>query len=384
VHPSSILSYYPSYAILDEILSYSNYDTLNIYIDLKNNLQTLYMQHAIVNVVESSMKSRYMDTSIFSSIISFLSFHKMYALRRQNLKVNFFIFFESGVSYFHTNLCRKYKLNRKIDDLYGLDKEKRDLFFKIVQNNLQLAESACNKIPDIKVIRLQNLEADFVPHYLITRKFVDTTPNVAHVIYSNDHDMLQSIGDNVYVFQKTMKGTKKIIKKGEIMKSYFKFEKDFPDEYFPLAMAIVGDPGDCVDGVKGIGSKRVEDILEDIVQMVNGIDNLYDNVMNSRPIFVQNIEKTQNKYINMIVEKEKSENLISRNLKLVGFEILSRFLDNPNTTEIVNKKKHIENILKNKDIAEYEKLSKALVMNRVYLEEDALLALYYNYNGGYS
>jgi len=384
VSPSSLLSYYPSYAILDEILSYSNYDTLNIYMDLKNNLQTLYMQHAIVNVVESSLKSRYIDTSIFSSIISFLSFHKMYAIKRRNLKVNFFIFFETGVSYFHTNLCRKYKLNRKIDDLYGLEKEKRDLFFKIVQKNLQLTESACNKIPDIKVVRLQNLEADFVPHYLITRKLVETTPNVAHVIYSNDHDMLQSIDDNVYVFQKTMKGTKKIIKKGEIMRSYFKLETDFPDEYFPLAMAIVGDPGDCVDGVRGIGAKRLEEILEDVVKMTNGIDTLYDNVINSKPIFVHNTDKTQNKYINMILEKENSENLISRNLKLVCFEILSRFLDTPSSTEITSKKKYIHDILEKNEVAEYESISKALSMNRVYLEEDALLALYYNYNGGYS
>lgn len=384
MHPSSILSYYPSYAILDEILSYSHYDTLNIYIDLKNTLQTLYMQHAIVNVVESSLKSRYMDTSIFSSIISFLSFHKMYAIKRQNLKVNFFIFFETGVSYFHTNLCRKYKLNRKIDDLYGLEKEKRDLFFKIVQRNLQLTESACNKIPDIKVVRLQNLEADFIPHYLITRKLVQTSPNVAHVIYSNDHDMLQSVNDNVYVFQKTMKGTKKIIKKGEIMRSYFKLDTEFPDEYFPLAMAIVGDPGDCVDGVKGIGAKRLEEILEDVVKMTNGVNTLYDNVINSKPIFIHNTDKTQNKYINMILEKEKSENLISRNLKLVCFEILSRFLDNPSNTEIVNKKNHIYEILGKNEVAEYESISKALSMNRVYLEEDALLALYYNYNGGYS
>ncbi len=384
MHPSSILSYYPTYSILDEILSYSNYDTLNIYIDLKNNLQTLYMQHAIVNIVETSLKSKYMDTSIFSSLISFLAFHKMYAIRRRNLKLNFFIFFESGVSYFHTNLCRKYKLNRKIDDLYGLEKEKRDLFFKIVQKNLQLTESACNKIPDIKVIRLQNLEADFIPYYLISRNLVTTSPNVAHIIYSNDHDMLQCITDNVYVFQKTMKGVKRIIKKGEIMSTYFKYESKFPDDYFPLSMAIVGDQGDCVDGVKGIGAKRLEEILEDVVRMTNGIDNLYDNVTNSKPIFIHNTEKIQNKYINMIVEKENSENLISRNLKLVSFEILSRFLDNPSNTEILNKKKYINEILQNNDVAEYESLSRALSMNRVYLEEDALLALYYNYNGGYS
>ena len=75
MHPSSLLSYYPTYAILDEIASYGNYRTLNIFIDLKNAMQTTYMEHAIVNIVEASKKSNHLDTSVFSSLISFLSFH---------------------------------------------------------------------------------------------------------------------------------------------------------------------------------------------------------------------------------------------------------------------------------------------------------------------
>jgi hypothetical protein len=35
MHPSSLLSYYPTYSILDEILSKNNYKKLSIYIDLK-------------------------------------------------------------------------------------------------------------------------------------------------------------------------------------------------------------------------------------------------------------------------------------------------------------------------------------------------------------
>ena len=77
MHPSSLLSYYPTYAILDEIVSYGSYKELNIFIDLKNNLQTTYMKHAVENIVESSKQSRFVDTSVFSSLISFLSFHKL-------------------------------------------------------------------------------------------------------------------------------------------------------------------------------------------------------------------------------------------------------------------------------------------------------------------
>ena len=58
MHPSSLLSYYPTYAILDEIVSYGNYKKLNIFMDLKNNLQSTYMEHAILNILENSKTNR--------------------------------------------------------------------------------------------------------------------------------------------------------------------------------------------------------------------------------------------------------------------------------------------------------------------------------------
>ena len=70
MHPSSLLSYYPTYNILDQIVSYNNYKKLNIFIDLKNTLQTTYMEHAIVNIIQNSKNTKYIDTSIFSSVIS--------------------------------------------------------------------------------------------------------------------------------------------------------------------------------------------------------------------------------------------------------------------------------------------------------------------------
>ena len=82
MHPSSLLSYYPTYAILDEIVSFGDYKKLNIFIDLKNVLQTTYMKHAIENIIDSSKKSRYLDTSVFSAVISFLSLNKIYGMKR--------------------------------------------------------------------------------------------------------------------------------------------------------------------------------------------------------------------------------------------------------------------------------------------------------------
>ena len=169
MHPSSLLSYYPTYAILDEIAALGNYKNLTIFIDLKNCLQTTYMEHAIVNIIESSKKSKFMDTSIFSSMVSFLSFHKIWGLKR-GVNVNFIIFFETGHSTYHKNISRKYKISRKIDDLYGLPRQDREMFYNILQSNFQLIENAFNKMPNIKVIKLPRLEADFIPYYLVSRK----------------------------------------------------------------------------------------------------------------------------------------------------------------------------------------------------------------------
>ena len=375
-NPSSILSYYPTYSILDEVITSGNYDTLNFYFDIKNNLQSLYMQHTIVEIVENTLTSKFTDSSIFESIMQFLSFHKIYAANR-NIKANFYIFMETGRSSYHLNVSKKYKISRRIDDLYGLDREKRDKFFEVVQKNLMLLDRAANRMPNIKVIRLQNLEADFVPYYLMTRKLVETDKNVGHIIYSNDHDMLQCLNDHSYVYVKIPK-IKKLVRKDQALKSYLKFETQFPDEYLPLIMAIIGDTGDNVDGIKGIGGKTAEKIIEEVVQLVGGIENLYQNVVKGKPIFQPDLTSHPNKYINTIVEKELKEKVISNNLKLVSFEVLSRFLDDPISTEMVEKRKVIENTLANNEVVEIDVMREALGRNRIYLIEDTLDNIYFN------
>jgi 5'-3' exonuclease len=372
----SILSYYPTYSILDEVLTTGKYDTLNLYFDIKNNLQSLYMQHTIVNIVEATLTSKFTDSSIFEAVMQFLSFHKIYAANR-NIKINFFIFMETGRSNYHLNISKTYKISRRIDDLYGLDREKREKFFEVVQKNLMLLEKAGNRMPNVKVIRLQGLEADFIPYYLISRKLVDTSKNVGHIVYSNDHDLLQCLNDDVYVYVKIPQ-IKKIVRKDNALKSYLKFTENYPDSYLPLVMAIIGDTGDNVDGIKGIGGKTVEKIIEEVVQLTGGIDNLFHNVVKGKPIFNSDLTSHPNKYINTIIQKELTEKTISNNLKLVSFEILSRFLDDPISTEMIDKRKIIEKTLQENDIVEIERMRTALAGNRIYLNEDSLDNIYFN------
>jgi len=362
MHPAQILSYYPTYSILDEIISFNNYDTLNIYVDLKNCLQSVYMEHTIVNLIESTKMGNRYDTSIFTSLMSFISFHKTYAAKR-NIKINFYVFFESGISYYHNNISKKYKISRRIDDLYGLDAVDRELFFEVLRQNLGFIEKAYNKMPDVKVIKLLNLEADFVPYYLMTRNYVDTRNNVANITYSNDHDMAQNLSEHSYQFIKTSQG-KSIVKANEGMTKQTKKPWNGDDEYQPLAIAIMGDPGDDVYGIKGIGGVTFLKIFPMLKKMVGTMDELNENVLKNKPIFDTSIDY-KNKHINKILDFEKKEKLISNNLKLVSFEILSRVFDDPDTTELLGRKKRFEKIVTSEESVSLESMRSALEKNNV-------------------
>jgi len=362
MHPAQILSYYPTYSILDEIISFNNYDTLNIYVDLKNCLQSVYMEHTIVNLIESTKMGNRYDTSIFTSLMSFISFHKTYAAKR-NIKINFYIFFESGISYYHNNISKKYKISRRIDDLYGLDAVDRELFFEVLRQNLGFIEKAYNKMPDVKVIKLLNLEADFVPYYLMTRNYVPDGDKVANITYSNDHDMSQNLSEHSYNFIKTSQG-KSIVKFGEGMSRQTKKPWIGDDEYQPLAIAVMGDPGDDVDGIKGIGGVRFTNILPILKKMVGTMDELNENVLKNKPIFDTSIDY-KNKYINDILAAESKEKRISDNLKLVSFEILSRVFDDPDTTELLGRKKRFEKIVTSEESVSLEAMRTALEKNNV-------------------
>lgn len=374
MHPSSLLSYYPNYNLLDEIVSYGNYKKLTIFIDLKNTLQTTYMEHAIINILENSKQMRFMDTSIFSSLISFLSFHKIYGMKR-GIDIDFIIFFETGHSYYHQNISKQYKISRKIDDLYGLERADRELFWKILHNNFRLIDQACNKIPGVKVIRLPHLEADFIPYYLLSRKKVLYDGTVGYILYSNDHDMWQCAAKDSYIFSKAGKN-KKIIKAGNIMSRFLKKPCEYEDIYLPLAMAVIGDPGDDVTGIDNVGPARFLEILPQLVALTGSMGEIYKKVENGKKLIDPIPPSISNKYLQKVVDAEVSKNIISNNLKLVSFELISRAIDNPSTTEMIEKRKLIEKILNEKEIYPLESIKTALLKTGVYLEESSIDFLY--------
>jgi 5'-3' exonuclease len=255
-----------------------------------------------------------------------------------------------------------------------MDKVDRDLFFTVMQANYQLIESALNKVPTVNVIRLNHMEADFIPYYLLSRNKVVNDGSVANVIYSNDHDMWQCIQPHCYIFSKA-KQHKKIIKSG-VMSLYLKKEVNISDEYYPLAMAICGDPGDDVDGVSGVGPSGFIDMFQELVALVGTMDEIYEKVEKGENIFKFMPENIQNKKLKKVYDEENEKKTVSNNLKLVSFELISRFLESPKTTEVMDRRNRIDKILQEKQVYPAESIKAALAKTGVFLEEASIDLLY--------
>jgi len=376
MQPSTLLPYYPTYSILDEARSLvNNPSNINLFIDLKNVLRGIYMKVAVENIVESTRSSKYVDTSIFASLITFISFHKMWAYKR-GVNVNFFIFFESGHSVYHLNIDKTYKCSRKIASVYGVDVSYQEEFFSILQSNLQLIEKACNGFPNVYVLRLHNLECDFLPYYLLTRASFGKNPDQLNMLYSNDKDMWQTIDEKTFIFSKIGK-TKHLITPGGLMTKFLKRECQIDDSYFPIVKAIWGDTGDDIDGVEGVGPAGIVSFFSEFQPMIGSIEDVYENIQNNLPIFNVIPSKIENKKLKSVIDAELTSGLISKNLKLISFELLSRAVDDPVESKMNERREHLKRSLNEKEIIKLNVMLETLKRFNVTLDEDALASIYH-------
>jgi 5'-3' exonuclease len=257
-----------------------------------------------------------------------------------------------------------------------VDVSYQEEFFQILQANLQLIEKVCNGLPKTYVLRLHNLECDFIPYYLLTRAQFGKNPDQLNMLYSNDKDMWQTINGNTFIFSKTGK-TKKLLTPGKLVSKFLKRECKIDDSYFPLVKAIWGDTGDDIDGVQGVGPAGIIEIFPEIEKMVGPIDDVYDNIQNRLPIFNMIPSKIKNKKMKSVVDAEINDGLLTKNLKLISFELLSRAIDDPIESKMNERKDHIRKLLNEKEIIKLDVMSDTLKRFNVTLDEDALSTIYH-------
>lgn len=337
---SQFFSYYPKYEYLDSVLSLTNRKKLNLYVDVKGCAQSLFQEWAVKHLLEHSKGTSMVDTSLFSGVLEFISFHKMYAKKRQ-IDLNIYFFMESGKSTYHLEVYKEYKALRGVSDMFGLDLKDREFFHQILDKNYHVIDKVVNKIPNMCFIRLNYLEADFIPQYLMDHVLSkEDVENSAHIIYSTDKDMLQCLDNtNKFQFYRHSKNVKMLSQK-DIYSHWLK--KDMvvnePAAWFPMALSIIGDSSDGFKGVDGIGPVSLIKNFEYIMTLCGrSMKNVYDNISVNKPIFDPGY-KVNDPAMQKVIN---GQDVIIRNLKLGSYALLSNSLNSGFPLYMVDKKKQI-------------------------------------------
>ena len=336
-----IFTYYPTYAILDNIISLSTKNRVNIFVDLKNAAQSLYQEWAIKTLIEQSRGSTTVDVSIFEAFLSFVDFHKTYA-RKRNIDLKMIFNMEQGKSGYHIDLLPTYKSNRNVNFL-NLDTTDLNIFETLKAKNFSVIDKAGNAIKDVTVISFKFLEADFIPYYIINNFWKDEQ-NCVNIIYSMDKDMLQCINKNTCQFFKHGQD-KRIYDINNVSYRWFKDKRvDFlTAETIPMFLALVGDISDTIPKVLDrCGDVSAGKIMSEIFQKTN-MTEIYENILKKESIF-KKFDGTNSKELNILKNRE---DILIRNLKLTSFYLLSCHMNNPTYTDMIDKKNQVISLLNN-------------------------------------
>lgn len=342
---------------------------VNFYIDLKNITQTVYLEFVVKYLVHDTTETGRVSPWIFMAFLKYLVYHKKWALKN-GIDARFYVFFESGSSFYHAQHYKDYKSKRKIDQFYGLSRADVDLFRDIWQKNLMLIEKACHKMANISVIHLKRLEADFVPFYIMSRGLVESGQDILHFTYSTDKDLFQNTiaAENSIIFRRVKKDLR-IIQKGDIIELYTKKKNEINPEYFPVLLALTGDSGDDVPQLKkGLGVVSCLKMINEVVEICGSPNDIIEKSHKGEMLFENEVGvKNRNTNIRTVCELEKE---FRRNVNLVSFECLCRNIDNPRHTNWLEIRKYLQQrVAENTQKASKDALKSAMEQLGIFISE---------------
>lgn len=360
--PHTLISSYPSND-LGNLITKVKPSKLHVYVDLKNVLTAIFIPKVVNEIVVNTSTMSFMDSSIFQSCLNFASFWRRYGYKF-GLECEVFFCTDIGRSVYHLNIDKKYKANREIAK-FG-DSLVHDAELKNIRDkNFILAEQVCNMIPNVHFFCLRHLESDFLPYYLMSRYYKETT-NVLHIVCSNDKDLLQAIlrPFAVQIFKNTDNtgSHRNILTKKMVLSHYTKIHKlkspksqiknsklaaEVDPNWITGMMSCVGDGGDDVDGVKGIGELKALEIFHQksiLEKTVGTPSELEDRISSGGQFFLEDqigLSQLDKNWQKVFIENP----LVTKAYKLISLESLCRWMEKQDTTEKTDYIRYIDKIL---------------------------------------
>ncbi len=191
---------------------------------------------------------------------------------------------DKGSSDYRKRLLPSYKQNRK--DKYLKQTEEEELAFK--EFILEYEQSLRLLKEKYTLLQVKGVEADDIAAYLV--KYKDKYNIGDIVLISSDKDWDLLIQEGVMRFS--------YVTRKEITVDNWKDHYDIPREKYACYKCLIGDKGDNVPGISGIGPKRAQQLLEkygsayDIYDSLP-IDSKYKHIQelnNSGDLILRNYE----------------------------------------------------------------------------------------------
>jgi len=156
---------------------------------------------------------------------------------------------DQGSSNYRKNIYPLYKQNRK--DKYDQQTDEERLEFELFfEDFTQTLELLAELYP---VLRFQGVEADDIAAYVVSKKQQLKIDEIWLISSDKDWDLLIKPGVNRFSYVTRKEVT------WENWNNYYNFE---PEQYISIK-CLMGDSGDNVPGVPGVGPKRAQQLVEE-------------------------------------------------------------------------------------------------------------------------
>lgn len=158
---------------------------------------------------------------------------------------------DQGSSTYRKQLSPEYKQNRKDKQEQQTDAERAafELFFEDFLATIAEIEETT----DYPVLRFQGVEADDIAAYIVSKKAQLPTEDIWLISSDRDWDLLVQPGISRFSY----------VTRKEITIDNWNTHYDFQPEDYISIKCLMGDSGDNVAGVPGIGPKRAQSLVSE-------------------------------------------------------------------------------------------------------------------------
>ncbi len=309
------ISYYPTYDELDHIVETYKPKQINIFVDLKNCMNGMYMDEAAKTMIIAHNNSKQPPSDIYQSWLDFITFHYKYMYSR-TVDMKIFTIADTGESQYHKGIYKDYKCNRSITSYKTLSMFEKDTIKNIVKKNIEVIIKTAKQLYNNYGVYLSYCESDFCPHYYIKNYYQD--PSILNIIYSTDNDMLQSLKfDNTIQFFRKNKDSKMWVTKDN-WKEKIKITDDvnIPVANYEYMKSIMGDSGDDIPGIKSVGPKSAIAYVKDID--ITSLESFREHIIGVSE------KNSKDKKAKAILDNWSE---VERNYKLVSYDALINHLN---------------------------------------------------------